>query len=132
VLVNGKRRHAVALVNLFGAPNRGSTGTDMNAIPLLATDNVQVLRDGAAALYGTAGMQNRRASSAACQDTTHLARRATSPACWAAASWPSAPHCGVSSTVSAPARRAATSTPTAWGRAATPVARGSPASSRPT
>jgi iron complex outermembrane recepter protein len=53
VLVNGKRRHTVALVNIFGARNRGSTGTDMNAIPLLAIDNVQVLRDGAAAQYGS-------------------------------------------------------------------------------
>lgn len=53
VLVNGKRRHTVALVNLFGARNRGSTGTDMNALPLLAIDNVQVLRDGAAAQYGS-------------------------------------------------------------------------------
>lgn len=53
VLVNGKRRHTVALVNLFGARNRGATGTDMNALPLLAIDNVQVLRDGAAAQYGS-------------------------------------------------------------------------------
>lgn len=53
VLVNGKRRHTVALVNLFGARNRGATGTDMNSIPLLAIDNVQVLRDGAAAQYGS-------------------------------------------------------------------------------
>ncbi|HOB96394.1 MAG TPA: TonB-dependent receptor [Aquabacterium sp.] len=53
VLVNGKRRHTVALVNIFGARNRGNTGTDMNAIPLLAIDNVQVLRDGAAAQYGS-------------------------------------------------------------------------------
>lgn len=53
VLVNGKRRHTVALVNLFGARNRGNTGTDMNAIPLLAISNVQVLRDGAAAQYGS-------------------------------------------------------------------------------
>lgn len=53
VLVNGKRRHTTALVNLFGARNRGNTGTDMNAIPLLAIENVQVLRDGAAAQYGS-------------------------------------------------------------------------------
>ena len=53
VLVNGKRRHTVSLVNLFGARNRGNTGTDMNSIPLLAIDNVQVLRDGAAAQYGS-------------------------------------------------------------------------------
>lgn len=53
VLENGKRRHSVALVNLFGARNRGNTGTDLNAIPLLAIDRVEVLRDGAAAQYGS-------------------------------------------------------------------------------
>ncbi|WP_373988423.1 TonB-dependent receptor plug domain-containing protein [Duganella sp. BuS-21] len=53
VLVNGKRRHTTALVNLFGARNRGNTGTDMNAIPMLAIKDVQVLRDGAAAQYGS-------------------------------------------------------------------------------
>jgi len=61
VLVNGKRRHTVALVNLFGARNRGNTGTDMNALPMLAIDNIQVLRDGAAAQYGSdaiAGVMN--------------------------------------------------------------------------
>ena len=53
VLVNGKRRHTTALVNLFGARNRGNTGTDMNALPLMAIRSVQVLRDGAAAQYGS-------------------------------------------------------------------------------
>lgn len=53
VLVNGKRRHTVALVNLFGARNRGNTGTDLNAIPVMAISNIQVLRDGAAAQYGS-------------------------------------------------------------------------------
>ena len=53
VLVNGKRKHTSALVNLFGARNRGNTGTDLNTIPLLAIDSVQVLRDGAAAQYGS-------------------------------------------------------------------------------
>jgi iron complex outermembrane receptor protein len=53
VLINGKRRHTTALVNLFGARNRGNTGTDMNAIPMLAIKDVQVLRDGAAAQYGS-------------------------------------------------------------------------------
>ena len=32
VLMNGKRRHTVALVNIFGARNRGATGTDMNSL----------------------------------------------------------------------------------------------------
>ncbi|TAN51869.1 MAG: TonB-dependent receptor [Methylococcaceae bacterium] len=61
VLVNGKRLHSVALVNLFGARNRGNTGTDLNTIPLLAIDHVQILRDGAAAQYGSdaiAGVMN--------------------------------------------------------------------------
>ncbi len=53
VLVNGKRRHTVSLVNLFGARNRGNTGTDLNAIPVMAISNIQVLRDGAAAQYGS-------------------------------------------------------------------------------
>ncbi|KQV54326.1 TonB-dependent siderophore receptor [Duganella sp. Root336D2] len=53
VLVNGKRRHTSSLVNIFGARNRGATGTDMNAIPVMAIKDVQVLRDGAAAQYGS-------------------------------------------------------------------------------
>jgi iron complex outermembrane receptor protein len=53
VLINGKRRHTTALVNLFGARNRGNTGTDLNAIPMLAVEAVQILRDGAAAQYGS-------------------------------------------------------------------------------
>lgn len=53
VLVNGKRRHTTALVNLFGARNRGNTGTDMNTMPMLGIESAQVLRDGAAAQYGS-------------------------------------------------------------------------------
>lgn len=53
VLVNGKRRHSTALVNLFGARNRGNTGTDFNTLPVLAIDRIEVLRDGAAAQYGS-------------------------------------------------------------------------------
>jgi iron complex outermembrane receptor protein len=53
VLINGKRHHTTALVNLFGARNRGNTGTDLNTIPMMAIDNVQILRDGAAAQYGS-------------------------------------------------------------------------------
>lgn len=63
VLLNGKRRHTVALVNLFGARNRGNTGTDLNTIPTLAIERVEVLRDGAAAQYGSdaiAGVLNIR------------------------------------------------------------------------
>lgn len=61
VLVNGKRRHTVSLVNIYGARDRGNTGTDLNSLPMLAIDRVEVLRDGAAAQYGSdaiAGVMN--------------------------------------------------------------------------
>ncbi|CAM4154241.1 TonB-dependent receptor [Flavobacterium weaverense] len=53
VLVNGKRRHTSALVNINGSPGRGSVGTDLNAIPAFAIDKIEVLRDGASAQYGS-------------------------------------------------------------------------------
>ena len=53
VLVNGKRRHTSALVNVNGSPGRGTIGTDLNAIPSFAIDRIEVLRDGAAAQYGS-------------------------------------------------------------------------------
>jgi iron complex outermembrane receptor protein len=53
VLVNGKRRHQQALVNVQQTVGRGSAGTDINAIPLSAIDHIEVLRDGAAAQYGS-------------------------------------------------------------------------------
>ena len=61
VLVNGKRRHSTSLVNIFGARNRGNTGTDLNTIPVLGIERIEVLRDGAAAQYGSdaiAGVMN--------------------------------------------------------------------------
>ncbi len=53
VLVNGKRRHNTALVNINGSVGRGSVGTDMNVIPVAAIERIEVLRDGAAAQYGS-------------------------------------------------------------------------------
>ncbi|MET0266087.1 MAG: TonB-dependent receptor [Duganella sp.] len=53
VLVNGKRRHQQALVNVQQTVGRGSAGTDINAIPLAAIHHIEVLRDGAAAQYGS-------------------------------------------------------------------------------
>lgn len=53
VLINGKRRHQSSLVNLFGSRGRGNTGTDMNAIPAAAIKRIEILRDGAAAQYGS-------------------------------------------------------------------------------
>ncbi len=53
VLVNGKRRHQYALVNVNGTINRGTVGTDLNAIPANCIDRIEILRDGAAAQYGS-------------------------------------------------------------------------------
>src|SRR5688572_26569929 len=53
VLVNGKRRHQSALVNVNGTVNRGQVGTDMSAIPATAIDRIEILRDGASAQYGS-------------------------------------------------------------------------------
>ena len=53
VLVNGKRRHVSALVNVNGTIGRGSSAVDLNAIPVAAIERVEVLRDGASAQYGS-------------------------------------------------------------------------------
>ena len=53
VLVNGKRRHNSALVHVLDSVGRGTAGTDLNAIPIAAIERIEVLRDGAAAQYGS-------------------------------------------------------------------------------
>jgi iron complex outermembrane receptor protein len=61
VLVNGKRRHNTALVHVNATVGRGSTGVDLNAIPVAAIERFEILRDGAAAQYGSdaiAGVMN--------------------------------------------------------------------------
>ena len=53
VLINGKRRHQSSLINIFGTRGLGNTGTDFNAIPASAIERIEILRDGAAAQYGS-------------------------------------------------------------------------------
>ena len=53
VLVNGKRRHRSALINVNGSIGRGSGMVDLNAIPASAIERIEILRDGAAAQYGS-------------------------------------------------------------------------------
>ena len=53
VLVNGKRRHQASLIHINSSVGRGTTGTDMNAIPAAAIKRIEILRDGAAAQYGS-------------------------------------------------------------------------------
>lgn len=63
VLVNGKRRHTASLVNVNGTIGRGASAVDLNTVPNLAVGGVEVLRDGASALYGSdaiAGVVNVR------------------------------------------------------------------------
>ncbi|MBV1901735.1 MAG: TonB-dependent receptor plug domain-containing protein, partial [Kordiimonadaceae bacterium] len=62
VLVNGKRRHRTSLVQFFApAAGNGSHGVDIGMIPGIALKRIEVLRDGAAAQYGSdaiAGVMN--------------------------------------------------------------------------
>ncbi|KTR82925.1 TonB-dependent receptor [Novosphingobium barchaimii] len=63
VLINGIRGHASALLNTNGSVGRGSAAFDLNTIPTVALDRVEVLRDGASAQYGSdaiAGVINLR------------------------------------------------------------------------
>ena len=62
VLVNGKRRHRAAVIYWLGnGVADGAQGPDISAIPSIALKQVEVLRDGAAAQYGSdaiAGVMN--------------------------------------------------------------------------
>lgn len=54
VLVNGKRRHRAAVITFLGhGLSDGAQGPDISVIPSLALEQVEVLRDGAAAQYGS-------------------------------------------------------------------------------
>ncbi len=75
VLINGKRRHTTALVHVNGTMGRGSTGADLNAIPVTAIERIEILRDGAAAQYGSdaiAGVINIVLKSGASDATVSL------------------------------------------------------------
>jgi len=63
VLINGVRGHTSALLNTNGSVGRGSAAVDLNTVPTIALDRVEVLRDGASAQYGSdaiAGVINLR------------------------------------------------------------------------
>ena len=54
VLVNGKRRHRAAVISFLGGGlSSGAQGPDVSAIPAIALKQVEVLRDGASAQYGS-------------------------------------------------------------------------------
>jgi iron complex outermembrane receptor protein len=63
VLINGVRAHTSALLNINGSVGRGAAAVDLNTIPAVALDRIEVLRDGASAQYGSdaiAGVINLR------------------------------------------------------------------------
>jgi iron complex outermembrane receptor protein len=53
VLVNGKRRHASSIITFNNGAYRGAVPVDFNTIPITAIGQVEILRDGAAAQYGS-------------------------------------------------------------------------------
>ena len=53
LLLNGKRRHQFSALNLNLSPGLGTVVSDLNAIPSGAIKRIEVLRDGAAAQYGS-------------------------------------------------------------------------------
>jgi len=53
VLVNGKRRHSSAQVNINGSLGRGASGVDLDAIPASLVDHVEILHGDATAQYGS-------------------------------------------------------------------------------
>jgi iron complex outermembrane receptor protein len=53
VLVDGKRRHQFSALNLNVTVGLGTVVTDMNSVPALAINQIEILRDGAAAQYGS-------------------------------------------------------------------------------
>jgi len=53
VLINGKRRHKSALLNVNQTFGRGNVATDLNAVPAGSIKRIEILRDGAAAQYGS-------------------------------------------------------------------------------
>ena len=53
ILVNGKRRHKSTLINAVSSLYKGSVPADLNFIPGASIERIEVLRDGAAAQYGS-------------------------------------------------------------------------------
>ncbi len=75
-LVNGKRRHTTSLINNLAAVGNGGVPVDLDLIPVGEIDHIEVLRDGAAAQYGSdaiAGVINiilKRGSHGGTSDTS--------------------------------------------------------------
>ena len=53
ILLNGKRLHTSSLLHVNGTIGRGSSNVDLDTIPVKAIEKIEILRDGAAAQYGS-------------------------------------------------------------------------------
>ncbi|MDI9312751.1 MAG: TonB-dependent receptor [Limnohabitans sp.] len=53
VLIEGKRLHKFSTLNSNYAVGKGTVSTDINTIPSISINNLEVLKDGAAAQYGS-------------------------------------------------------------------------------
>jgi len=53
VLINGKRRHQSALLNIKNTVGKGSVFTDLNTIPINIIERIEILQDGASSQYGS-------------------------------------------------------------------------------
>ncbi len=70
ILINGKRRHTTANIYTAGGPLQGSAPVDLDLIPLSAIDHIEVLRDGAAAMWVRRSQATGFCMSAVTIDTT--------------------------------------------------------------
>jgi iron complex outermembrane receptor protein len=53
LLINGKRRHQFSALNNNITVGKGTVPSDLNCIPAMAVEHMEILRDGAAAQYGS-------------------------------------------------------------------------------
>ncbi len=75
VTVNNKRRHKVSFLSINDGVGKGQAGTDINVVPALSLKRVEVLRDGAAAQYGSdaiAGVINLQLNNASSGGTVNV------------------------------------------------------------
>ena len=56
VLVNGKRKNLSAITHINDTYGKGEVGTDLKSIPVAAIDHIEILREGASAIYGSDAM----------------------------------------------------------------------------
>lgn len=83
LLLNGKRRHKVAFFSNNAGVGKGQLANDINSIPSAAVKRVEILRDGAAAQYGSdaiAGVMNLQLNDSRSGGTVRMYYGSTSTA----------------------------------------------------